>query len=518
MLTVSVGFGQSSGWTPSYQLNYPKIKFGNSAINEHQMNGLFYFLNKVNLHDVYILGNTEFKTDQTIRWNNPALYGKILGVDGSGYFGAIDIPSSPVTSVNGRTGAVTGLAELNVDNNFSGNQLIVGNQDITGYQKITGSSEINGPLVLKDVFSLQRNGNILIEGNVNSLGENISVGSLALSYQNLSNRSTVFIKPSFSTNQTINLDLPTAGGTFARLEDITVAGDSYELLANKSTTLASPNNTTYPTTLAVSDAIAGITPVAPTFQQVLTAGATATVEPVIQRSGSNLTLGLSGGGGANGFTIRGTGRDWYHFVQTNGNYTFGANQGDKYFFTNDGKLGINQSTPTEALHVVGKALVSVAPTDLNGVARLTELNGKTNLNGSNATGTWPISVTGNSETTTKWGGIESDFTVFGVNLFGFLAYNEFGMGRAYSVAQVKSALGVATQARYTASGNGSSTAIVIPHGLTGITSTSSVIAFANSSAATGITFATIDATNVTVNYTVAPASGTNNLIYTISIK
>jgi len=72
--------------------------------------------------------------------------------------------------------------------------------------------------------------------------------------------------------------------------------------------------------------------------------------------------------------------------------------------------------------------------------------------------------------------------------------------------------------RYTASGNGTLTTIVIPHGLTGITTTSTVIVTPNSSAAAGYQYVTTDATNINIVYTVAPVTGTNNLIYSIQIK
>lgn len=71
---------------------------------------------------------------------------------------------------------------------------------------------------------------------------------------------------------------------------------------------------------------------------------------------------------------------------------------------------------------------------------------------------------------------------------------------------------------YTASGNGSATTIVIPHGLTGVSSTSAVQVGARNAASAGISYWTSDATNINIVYTVAPASGTNNLSYTISIK
>lgn len=72
--------------------------------------------------------------------------------------------------------------------------------------------------------------------------------------------------------------------------------------------------------------------------------------------------------------------------------------------------------------------------------------------------------------------------------------------------------------RLTANGTGAATTISIPHGLTGITGTSSVVASANSSAAGGYNYVDVDTTNVNFYYTVAPISGTNNLIYSVTIK
>ena len=70
---------------------------------------------------------------------------------------------------------------------------------------------------------------------------------------------------------------------------------------------------------------------------------------------------------------------------------------------------------------------------------------------------------------------------------------------------------------YNASGNGSSTSIVIPHGRSGITSASKVLYAARNAASAGISYYTVDATNVTLVYTVAPVSGTNNLNYTLQV-
>jgi len=68
------------------------------------------------------------------------------------------------------------------------------------------------------------------------------------------------------------------------------------------------------------------------------------------------------------------------------------------------------------------------------------------------------------------------------------------------------------------SGTGSATTISFAHGLTGVTSSSFAIAQAKNAASSGISYVTLDATNVNVVYSVAPASGTNNLYYSIEIR
>jgi len=62
----------------------------------------------------------------------------------------------------------------------------------------------------------------------------------------------------------------------------------------------------------------------------------------------------------------------------------------------------------------------------------------------------------------------------------------------------------------TLSGTGLATSFNIPHGITG---TPKAIVMEGSSDATGIDYITIDSTNITVHYTIAPSSGTNNLTY-----
>jgi len=77
---------------------------------------------------------------------------------------------------------------------------------------------------------------------------------------------------------------------------------------------------------------------------------------------------------------------------------------------------------------------------------------------------------------------------------------------------------VGKQFTATGSGTGSATSIVIAHGVSGVTTASSVIVTPNNAASAGISYVTIDATNVTIVYAVAPVTGTNNLAYSISIK
>jgi len=71
---------------------------------------------------------------------------------------------------------------------------------------------------------------------------------------------------------------------------------------------------------------------------------------------------------------------------------------------------------------------------------------------------------------------------------------------------------------YAASGNGSSTTISIAHGKTGISSVSACIVQARNAASAGISYVTTDATNVNIFYTVAPASGLTNLLYSIQLR
>jgi len=87
-----------------------------------------------------------------------------------------------------------------------------------------------------------------------------------------------------------------------------------------------------------------------------------------------------------------------------------------------------------------------------------------------------------------------------------------------TLAQTVTDLGIPTMLNYTASGNGSSTAIVITHGLSGITTASKVNVTALNAASAGFLYVTPSSTTFTITYSVAPVTGTNNLSYTISSK
>lgn len=72
--------------------------------------------------------------------------------------------------------------------------------------------------------------------------------------------------------------------------------------------------------------------------------------------------------------------------------------------------------------------------------------------------------------------------------------------------------------RYTTSGDGSTTTIQFLHGMSGITSATPLIVQAKTAAAGGILYTGNDNTNIYVTYSVAPASGTGNLIYDVIYK
>jgi len=281
-----------------------------------------------------------------------------------------------------------------------------------------------------------------------------------------------------------------------------------EEISNKRTNLTSPNNTSYPSTLAVSDAIAAI-PAAP-------------VTSVAAKTGAVIL---------NKFDV---------------------------------SLG-NVDNTSDVLKPVSNPTQSA-------------LNLKANTNGSNATGTWPISVTGKASGTTfqdatsagnittlpiRVGenlGINNPMQnssvilnanakalpyIQGANAAETLAKDlliqpdggSLSIGKSTAPGAMLDVNGsarasandgnantlvrnidVTKQSKYNASGNGSSTVITIPHGITGLTSNANVVCTPNNPASAGVTYVSLDSTNIYVNYSVAPPTGTNNLLYSVSIK
>jgi len=61
------------------------------------------------------------------------------------------------------------------------------------------------------------------------------------------------------------------------------------------------------------------------------------------------------------------------------------------------------------------------------------------------------------------------------------------------------------------SGNGTTTVFTITHGLTGITTTNQVFTSPRTAATGNISFIDLSSTVITITYTVAPVTGTNNL-------
>lgn len=107
-----------------------------------------------------------------------------------------------------------------------------------------------------------------------------------------------------TTDRSFSVDFGTTAGTVAQGDDSRInngqtafswgnhALAGYELLSNKATTLSGANNTTYPTTLAVSNALAAI-PVSP-LQSVTTAGNTTDQGAIFTGSvGVNIGMGTS---------------------------------------------------------------------------------------------------------------------------------------------------------------------------------------------------------------------------------
>lgn len=85
-----------------------------------------------------------------------------------------------------------------------------------------------------------------------------------------------------------------------------------------------------------------------------------------------------------------------------------------------------------------------------------------------------------------------------------------GEPKEYTLRKLTDAANARATGRGTFDGTGLQVAFVIPHGLGVVPA--SVFVSAGSNAATGAHYATADATNITVTFTAAPASGTDNVV------
>lgn len=89
-------------------------------------------------------------------------------------------------------------------------------------------------------------------------------------------------------------------------------------------------------------------------------------------------------------------------------------------------------------------LVDSVTITINNVAGLQEaLNGKANKDGTNATGTWPVSVTGNSGSATNWGGSAADFSTDGSGLSKAVGLDASNNAKRYTASSFKLWLAIA---------------------------------------------------------------------------
>lgn len=155
----------------------------------------------------------------------------------------------------------------------------------------------------------------------------------------------------------------------------------------------------------------------------------------------------------------------------------------------------------------------IAPTQSNDIVRLGDISGKANTNGGNTFSGVQILINGSVQPLS--GFTDSGFT--NTLQAGQLTTN-VNTYLPQDGGQLVNSSYVGKKQVLTASGNGSATTISIAHNMTGITSSSWVSAIANNAASAGIQYVTVDAANVNIFYTVAPVSGTNNLLYSIEVK
>lgn len=202
---------------------------------------------------------------------------------------------------------------------------------------------------------------------------------------------------------------------------------------------------------------------------------------------------------------------YYIYNETNGKYVLDVDQNGKWFIGETGQPVNIPSLNASALVKTnsGKDLVSAVPnTDFLPVASPT------------MTGT-PIAPTPGSNINTT----QIPTTAWTNTYYAAKASPTFTGTPAAptataktSTTQIATTAFVGKQFTATGSGTGAATTISFAHGVTGVTSANSVIVTPNNAAAAGLIYVTLDSSNVNVVYSVAPASGTGNLAYSVSIK
>lgn len=108
-------------------------------------------------------------------------------------------------------------------------------------------------------------------------------------------------------------------------------------------------------------------------------------------------------------------------------------------------VNFNGATPSilEFKDASGTLVDSVTIT-INNVAELQNaLDGKANKTGTNATGTWPVSVTGNSGSATNWGGSTADFSTDGSGLSKAVGLDASNNAKRYTASSFKLWLAIA---------------------------------------------------------------------------
>jgi hypothetical protein len=108
-------------------------------------------------------------------------------------------------------------------------------------------------------------------------------------------------------------------------------------------------------------------------------------------------------------------------------------------------VNFNGATPSilEFKDAEGTIVDSVNITMSNVEGLLSVFNNKANKDGTNATGTWPVSVTGNSGSTTNWGGSTADFSTDGSGLTSAIGLDASNNAKRYTASSFKLWLAIA---------------------------------------------------------------------------